>query len=446
MNPTLEITPLPHIEAAVMTILQDPNDSPTPVVEKSLNPTDYQPWGDSNDYPTEVYEKCRTNSIIPSTISWKARALRSGGVRYGVIDGYKPDGTEIFRPIDVPEINEFLDRIDIESYLEEALLDLIWFNHFFAEIALQRDRKKAVSLMIQEATFCRFSKQNPKTGLIEKVFIDGNWVTRKSASELKSVPLIDTYWDAVGNVRKSKATKFIYPVSIASPGKNYYQIPDWHSIIDGDWLSVANKIPKFKSFLMENQMSIKYVIHIPESWWDWKYPGFNSSNKYDDAARKSIMKKEIDRFNTLLTGIENTGKGLFLTFKTDANRNEYTKWEIKALDTVRQSGEYMEESQEASSHILYALNVDGTLIGSTPGKSLGAGSGSDKRVAWNIFIINNKPLQDKVVKPLDFITKYNGWKSSDDKQIVWRFNNYLIATLDTGSSIKTESKSNNGTN
>jgi hypothetical protein len=436
------IVHIPQIEAVVLASLSEPSSQTTETIENS--PTtdlkEWHFWGVNDSYPNEVYEQCSTNSIIPSTINWKSRTLRSGGVRYGIISGYKPDGTEIFEPIEHSEIEEFLEHNDIELYFEEALSDLIWFAHAYAELGIQKDRKKISSIVAQEATFCRLAKQDKTTGKISKVYIDANFKSKKTASKVKSVALVNPYWDPVGNTRKGKEDKVIYPISIGSPGKVYYQVPDWHSILNDNWLDVANQIPKFKSYLMKNQMSIKYVIHVPESWWEWKYPGFNSSNKYSKEERQKIMKEEMTRFNNLITGVENTGKSIVLTFKSDVNKNEYTKWEIKALESGKNSGEYMEESQEASSHILYALGVDGTLIGSTPGKSIGAGSGSDKRVAWNIFIINNKPLQDKLLKPLDFITKYNNWKSDTGKKIVWRFNNYLIATLDTGTSIQPASK------
>jgi hypothetical protein len=89
---------------------------------------------------------------------------------------------------------------------------------------------------------------------------------------------------------------------------------------------------------------------------------------------------------------------------------------------------YIEDSQEASSHILYALNVDGTLIGNSPGKQMGAGSGSDKRSAYNIFILANRIYQKKVVTPLNAISTYNGWKSPTGEKIVFQFKNEMLST------------------
>lgn len=432
-NETGSIHLLPSHSMMVVN-MENPKKDPSSPVERPKNtPNNVALWGDSNEYPSEVYEEARKNSIIPSTIEWKARTIRSGGVSYGVIQADE-QGNETFKKVRIPEVEEFLQFNDLESYLEEALSDMYWFGHIFPEIGLRKDREKIVALVNQEAMFCRFRKQNPKTGKIEEVILNAEWPMYKE-DLITVIPVIDRYWNPVGQIRNSSAYKFMIPISYSSPGRLYYQEPSWHSVINGKWLEVANRIPEFKNHLMNNQMSIKYMIHIPMEWWEWKYPGFNTSGKYTEAKRKELMKKELENFNSLLSGVDSSGKTLMMTFKTDSNGKEYTKWQITQLTNKKESGEYIEESQEASSHILYALGVDGTLIGNTPGKQMGAGSGSDKRIAWNIFMMNNKPIQDKVLKPLDIISRYNKWMV-DDQVIQWRFNNYLIAKLDSGSETK----------
>jgi hypothetical protein len=416
--------------------LEQPKKAPSDPVEKQNNtPNNIAMWGDSNDYPREIYDQAKLNSIIPSTIEWKARTIRSGGIIYGVMERDEK-GKKQFIPITHPEIEEFLEFNDMDSYLEESLSDLFWFGHMFPELNLRADRKKIVSLVHQEAMFVRFKKQNPKNGKIASVILNANWPEYKKETS-REIPIVDRYWNPAGEIREGNAFKYIFPLSYSSPGRVYYQEPSWHSLIHGKWLDVANKIPEFKSYLMNNQMSIKYMVHIPMEWWEWKYPGFNTQGKFTATKRKEIMKKELEFFNKALTGVEKVGKALMMVFKTDSQGKAYTKWDIQILKDKKESGEYIEESQEASSHILYALAVDGTLIGNTPGKQMGAGSGSDKRIAWNIFIMNNKPFQDKVLAPLDLITTFNGWTHNNQK-IMWRFNNYLIATLDQGKETQSE--------
>ena len=67
---------------------------------------------------------------------------------------------------------------------------------------------------------------------------------------------------------------------------------------------------------------------------------------------------------------------------------------------------------------------DGTLIGSTPAKTLGAGSGSDKNAAWNIAITVSKPQQDKILEPIDFVCQYNNWLDDQGNPYSFWFKNY----------------------
>ena len=100
-----------------------------------------------------------------------------------------------------------------------------------------------------------------------------------------------------------------------------------------------------------------------------------------------------------------------VTFVSDPRYNkEYQGWKIEAIDNKIKDGIYIEDSNEASSHLLYALSMDPTIIGSQPGSKLGSGSGSDKQVAFNIYIDTVKAHQDLILEPFRWIAEYNGWE------------------------------------
>jgi len=60
---------------------------------------------------------------------------------------------------------------------------------------------------------------------------------------------------------------------------------------------------------------------------------------------------------------------------------------------------------------------------------MGAGSGSDKRVAFNIFVATHKFLQHLLLEVLNLVRDYNGW----DPDLEFRFLTPQINTLDTKS-------------
>lgn len=385
-------------------------------------------WGDDNLFPQTVIQEARKSTIIPSTLDWKARALYSGGITYGTVS-YKDDGTEVFTPAKMPAIEDFFRKSNVYRYGMEAAVDFYWFFNNFPELVLSNDRSQIVAITSQAAENCRWSLQNKSTGLIEWCYINANWgenETETSPSTIK-VPVIDPYYDPVTALRERKdGFKYIYPISYPTPGSNYYQLAHWNSIRESGWLDVASEIVKFKKYLMQNQMSIKYIIDIPEYWWQWKYPDWQ---KYGFEKKNEIRKTEITEINKFLKGGERAGTSVITTSKFDVHlKLKYPGWEIKPIEDRVKDGAYIEDSQEASSHMLYALGVDATLIGTAPGKGLGAGSGSDKRVAFNIYISLCKIHQDIILEPLRFIRDYNGWDSS----IEFRFRNSLITTLDKG--------------
>lgn len=427
VNETASLAYLRHHQMIVASApAVQPASPSTDAVKTDFITTDYSPWGDSNDYPQWVFEQCQANTIIPATLALKANLMSSGGISYGTVTGRDDKGAEIFAPEFNDKIELWLSANNLDKYLQEAFRDMYWFNHAFPDFGLNDKHNYIAQLTVQEAWECRFSRQNPKTGLKDFVFIDANWPQGKNETWSK-IRCLDPYWDIQRQIGRYKDDHFIYPLFFSTPGKKYYNDAPWHSVILSKWLEVAGEIPKFKAQIMKNQMHLKYVVYIPMSWWEWKYPGWNT-NKYTPEARRTIESTERTNFNNVLTGVENVGKTLFLTYKDDKYAKEYATWKIEVLNSKIDSGTYLEDSQEASSHILFALGVDGTLIGNSPGKTMGAGSGSDKRVAHNIFILQNKPFQDLVLRPLQEISRFNKWIGANGRPVVWRMNNQLITT------------------
>ncbi len=411
--------------------LDKPKKGPVETIELNYNITDWIPWGDSNNKPKEIFDKCSVNTIIPATLAWKANTVAMGGVRPGYLQWNDLTKEDDFIPFTNTEIKSFMRLNDLQIYCEEALRDMYWWNMAYADFGLNADRTKINNLLVQEAYECRSGVQNPITGLRDFIYISARWPLR-DMTHINKQAVIDPYYDVHGQVQNGRDFRYIYPLAFSIPGRKHYQDAPWHSIIFSKWIDIAEKIPILKSKMMDNQMHIKYVVHIPRSWWQEKYKDWDSKPDLKEDRQKDVLAK----FNSVLTGINNTGKTLMLTYNDTNAAKDYAKWEINELTQKLSTNDYLEDSAEASLHILFALDVDPTLKGNSPGKQMGAGSGSDKRVAFNIFILNNKPYQDKVTKPLDFISEYNGWVGPTGEPIIWRFNSYLLATEDTKSDNK----------
>jgi len=58
------------------------------------------------------------------------------------------------------------------------------------------------------------------------------------------------------------------------------------------------------------------------------------------------------------------------------------------------------------------MSVHPNLIGSAPGKSGGAMSGTDKRELYMIKADMMKPYRDRLLKPLYLVKRFNNWPAT----------------------------------
>lgn len=406
-------------------------DHPTAPAVRPLGSQKIAYWGDDNLFPQNV-KKLADLTFIPGVIAMQVRALY-GSLEYGV-EVFDPATKKyVFTPSENPDVDDFLKKTNVKRYLIEAASDFYWFGNIFPELILTNDRSKIASISVQEAMFSRFEKQNPKTGAIENCYINANWDNggKEDDPNTTVIPVIDPYYDAVGSLQARKdGFKYIFPLSFPTPGSTFYQVAPWDSVRKSGWLEIASLIPKWKKALMTNQLSIKYHIEVPDYYWSWKYKDWENKT---DAQRKTIVENELKNFNAFFSSPDNSGRSFMTQSKFDSERNiQYPGWKITALDDKLGDGKYIDDSNEASSQLLFALGVDGTLIGTTPGKSMGAGSGSDKRVAYNMYMQLRQADEDILFEPLHFIRDYNGW----DPKLKFRFRRRDIVTADNGTSTK----------
>ncbi|QCR23076.1 hypothetical protein [Pontibacter sp. SGAir0037] len=395
---------------------------PTTPAEKQMGGGEIALWGENNLFPVEVMKDVESDAVLASGLRKITDMWYGGGLVYGLVSGFNEDGTEKFERTSIPEVEAFLNRSRRYGY--EALQDLAYFVNAFPEFILTKDRSKIWSICEQEAYHSRYSKPDTN-GNLNHLYINANWADGGTAENSTKVPVIDPYFDTAETIKaRNDGYKYIYPISVPSPGKTVYQLASWNAIRRTGWLEVAKAIPQFKKKLFENQLSIKYIIEIHSLYWNWKYGDWDAKPKEE---RTQIIKQEVEDFNKIMTGPDGAGKSILsLTFMHGGQ--EFNAYKVTAIDDKLKTGLYVEDSQEAASHIMTALGLPTSLYGASPGKGMGAGSGSDARVAFNNFISTSKFVQDLVLEPLHFVRDYNGWPEN----LRFRFLNPLIMTLDKG--------------
>lgn len=395
---------------------------------------DVAPWGPANNFPQQVIADLEKSSVIGPVLDWKTRAVYGKGVVYGRVS-YDEKGNEIFVRFKDPRIDAFFRRSKIRRYAFEGLQNLNTFYNAWPELVLTLDRSEIYSLAMVDTAYGRYSVPKPGRPVPDWLYISANWPDAAPGDGYtERVPVLDAYADAVEALREDKrGYKYIYPLSLPSPGKALYQLAAWNSIRRSGWLDVAYAIPEFKKALFKNQLSIKYLIEVDVRYWEWKFPDWKEKK---EGERKQIIQTELDEFEQKMAGVDGTGKSVLAVTMPDPQNTGGTVhvFKITAIDDKIKSGVLVEDSQEASSHIYTALQVDPTLAGISPGKGVGAGSGSDKRVAFNAFVATHSFYQDLLLELLELVRDYNGW--GDD--IEFRFLNPQINTLDQKSETATK--------
>lgn len=394
---------------------------------------DIAPWGEDNDFPQRVIEIAELSTEIPTMLDWKARLLIGKGVvameRYFDKDKAKYQ----YKEIQDDEIDLFLTDTTTKRYLYDAATDFVWFANVFPELIKSKDGKSIAYIGTQDASFCRWQRMD-KTGKIKYCYVNANFPDAKATDEeTAKIDVIDPYdFEKVEAVRNGK-DRYIYPISSPSPGKIYYQLAHWNGFITSTWAEISRMVPKSKTAMMKQLLSAKYILQIPFSYWPMAYKDWSKLTQEEQLNLKKAKVKEI---NDKLTGVEANGRTILMEVGFDpATGKEIPGWKITPVEQAIQGGENLEDSREASQHLMRALDLDPTLVGDSPGKNMGSGSGSDKRVAFNAKVALLTPHRELLLEPLYFIAEYNGWKAKYPR-LEFKFIEVELETLDKGKTSK----------
>jgi hypothetical protein len=227
-----------------------------------------------------------------------------------------------------------------------------------------------------------------------------------------------------GDEKDDKIYRYFIPIILPSPGKNYYPRASWHSVFESGWYDIALSIPKLKKAIMENQMTLKYHIELSTDYFDRI---FRDEKITDDDKKKARVKLEFQNMNDFLSNAENSGKSMvsFVEYMPENVTKNYVK--ISPLENPLKDGEYLEDSEEASNVMNYALGVHPSITGASPGKNKTI-NGTEARELFQIKQSLMKLPRDYVLKPLYVVKAQNGW----DPALQFTIPNIQLTTLDTG--------------
>lgn len=429
--------------AVMMTPAEATPKASKPVIKEIEELDGIAPWGSDNLFPQNVVKDVEKSDLIPTIIDKMGKMLYSGGLRYGILQNTE-GGQKELAPLQIPEIDNWLENTGIEWYLQDACHDHFTFRNVFARMRKNRKGDKIARLEVADACSVRLGLQNNR-GDIDKAYISYNWSEYSPTDKrVLKIPALDPYFNVPGQLLENKGFDFIAPIRQQVSNRVYYEVPAWNGIRTIGWLDVAYFVPQFKKYLMQNQMTVKLIIKVDPLFWLKKFEGkwenWNGDEKQE--AKESIL----DQIVQTTKGNEKAGGALMLPM--DWNQEKGVSRDLITVEPLKQElvgGEYNQDSQEADFHITRAF-LPPNLIGITPGKGMGAGSGSDLRVARNNFVMDSKMDMNRILMPLKWISEFNGWNSAHGQgnKITWWFENYYVATLNSGGEVQNTVEKANG--
>lgn len=433
-------------------------------IKKLQNELNVAFWGEDNRFPQNIENQMRYCGIGKRALNWKAEALWGNGFIPGTITDYKDDGTEIFKPLKNTGANKviykFIRQHSMARFFLEFYQDWTWFGNCFPEIIFSKDCSQITGFVHQESCDSRFRQMND-TGTFDTVYLSKLWGANKDQyaqfdpkkaiwgltenpnavdlidkAGIKTLDAIDMY-NAVesaraiaGKLKSRKGLKSaILPVNYPSVNKTYYQVPAWDGARLAGWVEIASKIPSLLKTLYAKAFRIRYHIEVPENYFERKYGKEvwdGMDEKVQIQKRKDLL-KEMDKF---LSGDENAFKSFVSFFEYDKiGKAEHSRIKITEVPDTSKLDKEMISQSAADLQILIAMGIPPNIFGAgTIGTGQQRSGGSDLREAWLIYTNSLNLERSVAMEPMNLVRDFNGW----DSDIVWRFNNIVLTTLDTG--------------
>lgn len=395
--------------------------------------------GKNNTLPDETEAVIGGNRLLPELLNKRTQLLYGEGLQVYKLkrDG---DGKKVTREwLEQEEITEWLESFQANGLQDSA-----------NEVAL----KYIVDYYYQEDFFprWRFRKTRRINGLLPVVGLEHIDNKRCRLASAKDIDIYSDYYESrdfqhilVGNWAHGTEKNFLvynrldpsdpmkYPAAMSmhrNPafGKIYGQNKFYEGI--KQWLVGMNKTPRFINSFLENSLSAKVHVIIPDAWLKAKrrmLENYCEKNKELAAENKDLIKVngidvgtefyehlltkyvagELKKLSRFLSGADNQGK-LYSSYSFKTSDKVEERWQIEPIDLKYK--EYIDAltgyDKRADEVVLSALGLDASITGISKDGVISK-SGSDLYYNYIIYL-NNLPVHEMIVtEPFNWAIRIN---------------------------------------
>lgn len=392
--------------------------------ENKFTPDPWASWGQADTLPNTIRHKIYSSPMAGQTIYRMVQMMYGNGLCY--YDNQEYERTGEYRKVTKSRIERWLRLNRIRTqYLPAVFADWRMLFNTFSELIFSGDMQYISNIYHKPSHFCRLEVQNQKTFKIDHLYYSPQYALgfKPNADEIRRIKLFD-WTDQRRFLEKLTGRKFAWHCRYPD-GNPYYAKPFWVGLTrENGWLDVNNKIPEIINAMMNNQISIKYIIHIPETYFFLRYTNFNNKDEHE---KSKIIDAFIRDINTKLQGHENIYTSIAYLFREHEGGQAEGQIKIEAIDEKVKKDAWVPSADHSNAQIVQALGLHPSQMGLAPeGGKMGAGSGSDQRESYNTGISLNTIEQDILLEPLNWIATFNAQTNPD-----WDVTFYIDHTMHT---------------
>lgn len=390
-------------------------------------------YGSTNNEPSEVKDAITNDKMLPELIEKQVRFLMGKG--YSLYKEVKA-GKNITREyLTDTEIESWLDswkengvKDSVFDYLNKSAREYYYLEGVWTKwrmsVGMSSGKRPVAGLESVPAVKARFATKfeidpyNYEDSEF-KVVVVGGW--RYPGSKFKAFPRFDYAAPTAFNSSISYSKN-------ASFGEEVYSFNTFYKGIK-EWLKGTRLTPKYINSYLENSLSAKFHIMIPQAWLDKKEEmlenfckinverqgknielikvnGIDIGTEYHEGILVAYTEKEIEKFTQYMSGPDNQAK----VFTTMAYRTgeESEPWKIEEVPQKYKEfiTALLDNDKRADAVILAAKGLDPSISNVT---SEGVFSKSGAETYYNYLVyITNLTVPEKVVcSDLNFAIKLN---------------------------------------
>ncbi len=392
-------------------------------------------WGEDNDFPRRAAKIIGGTSVLNTGLRFLRNLTLGQGLYACRVDGYDEKGNEQLSPIDDPELTRLLNGRMVRRYTEKASRDYFKFGCSPVELVPDSTGKKIIGLNPVNPIYTRFTI--PDELGRTKCIVSDCWPSlpetvagdhpRVLETLMEYDPMLDFDWHWV---KGSSKKPMVMALRDSWSNHDVYSEPVWLPAYILGWIDIAQQVPSFLKKAYKNQITWKWHVQIPYSFWDRRFP-LQDYQKIGIEKRKADIQGYMDSMERNLTGVENAEKPLMTMYAVnESNGKVEEEWKINALDNKYKGGDNLVTSAAANSEILFTLGVNPNVFGAgMPGGTYaGNQGGSNIREAFLVNIANAWVDRQNLLDPVYLMLHSMGYGA--DVQL--RYRNTILTTLDTG--------------